>query len=360
MPRSLPRCLRPRAGFTLIELLVVIAIIAVLMALLLPAVQRAREAAQRAECRSHLSQMGIALHNYHDQHLAFPAAAYNGIGSVYLNYTGYTMLLPFVDAGAKYERFDFRQGRPYGSGSYYGWSQPANTTAHGGFIKVFLCPANRTTPVVPYKHYSFGAVEWQIDDPTVTDYVFNGGASPGLAAKDVDRSKVGPFYFDSATKMRDIIDGSSQTIVMGEAAGGPNANRFYAVGSGSNRVCVPLESGLGSYTTVHYENFALMAYGRTRGLGPSEAAIGGLLARTVDEAGHPYPPNDCGAPTTSDAFGPAGADVTVMQNFRSVHPGIVQVVMGDGSVQAISDGVDPTIYIGMSTMAGSEVVGGGL
>ena len=97
-------------GFTLIELLVVIAIIAILIALLLPAVQQAREAARRTQCRNNLKQMGIALHNYHDNFNIFPPgglqASTDGGGASFL-----AMLLPFMDQGPAYNRMDFNTWR---------------------------------------------------------------------------------------------------------------------------------------------------------------------------------------------------------------------------------------------------------
>ena len=93
-----------RRGFTLIELLVVIAIIAVLIALLLPAVQQAREAARRTQCRNNLHQLGLALHNYHDTHRCFPPER------VYGNYemsSISTLLLPFLDEAAIYNSYNF-------------------------------------------------------------------------------------------------------------------------------------------------------------------------------------------------------------------------------------------------------------
>lgn len=101
-----------RTGFTLIELLVVIAIIAVLIALLLPAVQQAREAARRTQCRNNLKQLGLALHNYHDQHNVFPtgsAGSYTTGGTVDRRSSWALSLLPFVDQANFYNKFNLNQ-----------------------------------------------------------------------------------------------------------------------------------------------------------------------------------------------------------------------------------------------------------
>ena len=114
-------------GFTLIELLVVIAIIAILVALLLPAVQQAREAARRSSCKNNLKQLGLALHNYHDSHNVFPPATINaGLqncqnhipgGGPILNHTCYQMLLPYLEQGPLYDRYNFSQSSAVGAHS---------------------------------------------------------------------------------------------------------------------------------------------------------------------------------------------------------------------------------------------------
>ena len=109
-------------GFTLIELLVVIAIIAVLIALLLPAVQQAREAARRTQCKNNLKQLGLALHNYHDAFSVFPfgkGASYNG-AAAYARWSQHAMLLPYIDQAPLYNSINF--------------SAPPETPGMGGVI----------------------------------------------------------------------------------------------------------------------------------------------------------------------------------------------------------------------------------
>src|SRR5688572_16336833 len=106
MPRQRKR------GFTLIELLVVIAIIAILIALLLPAVQQAREAARRTQCKNHLKQFGLAIHNYHDTHRAFPrltsGSQGTGFGTEWRGFSAHVMLLPYIDQAPLYNQIDFQ------------------------------------------------------------------------------------------------------------------------------------------------------------------------------------------------------------------------------------------------------------
>jgi prepilin-type N-terminal cleavage/methylation domain-containing protein len=99
-----------RRGFTLIELLVVIAIIAILIALLLPAVQQAREAARRTQCKNNLKQIGIALHNYHDVYNAVPLQATFTVGSTFTGYSIHARLLPYIEAGPLFNQLNFNVG----------------------------------------------------------------------------------------------------------------------------------------------------------------------------------------------------------------------------------------------------------
>ena len=120
---------KPYSGFTLIELLVVIAIIAILIALLLPAVQQAREAARRTQCRNNLKQIGLALHNYHDVFLSFP------IGNLYAGtqtsngWSWIAFILPYMDLANDYEQLDFAWADPASSGrcsEYFGFQETNN------------------------------------------------------------------------------------------------------------------------------------------------------------------------------------------------------------------------------------------
>ena len=352
---------RPR-GFTLIELLVVIAIIGVLVGILLPAVQSAREAARRAQCVNNLKQIGLALQNYHDSLGAFPPAAQGGIGSVYMNYTGYSFLLPFVEQGNLYNAFNFLLEMP-GSPPYYGWTHPGNSTGYASQVGLFLCPSNRAAGEVGSTVGS-GALAWQVERAAVTDYLFNGGANRYVVRGYGERALNGPFGFDTATRIAEIADGTSSTFLMAEAAGGDDRNTHRAVGAGPTRVCVPLKTPLGGSAgnaAVYYDNIMFMAYGRSRAWGADKRVIGGLVARTVDASGAPYRLNDCAFDSYTDVFVPAPGEAAPglgqqLPNFRSAHPGMIQAVFADGSVRALRDGISMPVYAGLSTMAGREVL----
>ena len=359
---------RPRrsGGFTLIELLVVIAIIAVLIALLLPAVQAAREAARRLQCTNNLKQLGLAVLNYHDVSNAFPPAAQGGLGQVYMNYTGYSFLLPYIEQSSGFNTFNFSLNMMSGATAYYGWTLPGNSTSFSLQFATFLCPSNRAMSEVGATVGS-GASAYTLDPGkvAVTDYLFNAGASRYVTSGFGETSRMGPVGFNTSTKITEITDGTSQTMLMAEGAGGNARNRYRAVGGGATRVCVPLSPGLAAAptATVFYDNIMYMAYGRSRTWGTDKRIIGGLVGRTVDQTGAPYRANDCGFDSLTDLFidppGPAAPTAgQQVPNFRSAHPGIINAVFTDGGVRVIKDSIAPAPYMGLSTMGGGEVLSG--
>ncbi|GIX04388.1 MAG: prepilin-type N-terminal cleavage/methylation domain-containing protein [Planctomycetaceae bacterium] len=206
---------RRRLGFTLIELLVVIAIIAILIALLLPAVQQAREAARRTQCRNHLKQLGLALHNYHDAHRCFPPGWIGVDVSHHMEgLNGFAWgahLLPYLDQAPLYNRLNFHAPC---------WDPAFNAPALNMVLPVFRCP---TDPSPDY---------WNMpeeDDlshilvrlPTA-NYVGNFGTEgpeelcedPPFPAARCEAD--GLFFHNSAIKISDITDGTSNTLLLGE------------------------------------------------------------------------------------------------------------------------------------------------
>lgn len=241
-----------RRGFTLIELLVVIAIIAILVALLLPAVQQAREAARRSQCKNNLKQLGLALHNYHDAHNILPPGDINagGYDSAWLenlgqpprNHTAYMFLLPYIDQAAVYNLIDFSlpTGAADGNGILTGptGSQP---NAVGRSITVFECPSD-PYPSGPYTYNSNTA--YATDNAYRTSYglvypKYNMDTSYGAFTEISNGVPLkSAFGHNGAARIRDFKDGTSNTLVIMEtpmekqsAIRGPFWSSYVATGN---------------------------------------------------------------------------------------------------------------------------------
>ena len=211
MSRQVGHIRRTHEGFTLIELLVVIAIIAVLIALLLPAVQQAREAARRTQCRNNLHQIGLALHNYHDTHMLFPPGGVKGVGNC--TYMGcdmagiFVLLLPMVDETAIYNAYNMDTsvwpGPPIWSA---GSTSVGNTTVTSQKIVQYVCPS-QPEPIATSYYTRHGS------------YTFCSGSVAG------ENGGGGTFFNNSRVRMRDIRDGTSNTFGIGERETG-NINGY--------------------------------------------------------------------------------------------------------------------------------------
>jgi len=188
------RTIRLRDGFTLIELLVVIAIIAVLVALLLPAVQQAREAARRTQCKNNLMQLGLAIQNYHMAHEVLPPGVVNPDGPIRSETTGYhfswiVQLLPLLDQTNVYDHFDFE----------HGVYADENRKARSAKIAALVCPSQgyglNDGESVPGSNYA--GCHHPTEEPIAAD-------------------NLGTFFLNSRLRIEDIPDGSSNTIFVGE------------------------------------------------------------------------------------------------------------------------------------------------
>ncbi|MCA9173786.1 MAG: DUF1559 domain-containing protein [Planctomycetales bacterium] len=234
LPQPRRRRTQHRGAFTLVELLVVIAIIGVLVALLLPAVQAAREAARRISCSNNLKQGGIALHNYHDVFKTFPPALlnsrrYTGYASYYpegpRNHTGWAMLLPFYEGGATYQKIDFNYATSE-SGYDTITSAAANTALSNVNdpytqmrTKMLECPSHPQAG----QNYNYTSTFYRAKDAKRTSYFFSTGIFTDYSAPyDVysDYIQQGAFGNNGAARMADITDGTSNSIALGEGAGG--------------------------------------------------------------------------------------------------------------------------------------------
>ena len=217
-------------GFTLVELLVVIAIIGVLIALLLPAVQQAREAARRMQCTNHLKQIGLALHNYHDTYGALPAAWINRGSSGHPNYGWATAILPFIEQSALYDALE--PGRLPLSTRYNSSATDEDKRLLQTVISGYRCPSDVTGDL--NDKANFGSTNhFRV---ATSNYVCN----IGMDSTTGTHQSQGVFYGNSWLGLKDIVDGTSNTLMIGERDGSNStvAGRNYCaatwVGVGAN------------------------------------------------------------------------------------------------------------------------------
>lgn len=309
-------------GFTLIELLVVIAIIAILIALLLPAVQQAREAARRTQCKNNLKQMGLAIHNYHDVFLGFPlGCSSTGVAGGWGN-SMWVGLLPYIEQAPMYNRWDM-------TSAHTGWVDVnANNGAliNGRSIPMFACPSSPMP--------TFGAPRGNAPQGVqVPNYAGNAGATgligtfleTRVASNGNGTFSRGGFFVQGSmegwTKMASMTDGTSNVICIAEqsdwctdtttgarydcrSSGGGGPGYGWSMGQGNWGFASDRQHGL---STTTYQPGTKRTNGRPAGVGP--------------DLGANFP-------------------------FQSAHTGGLQVLLGDGAVRFISDNVNfPTFQM---------------
>jgi len=236
-----------RRAFTLVELLVVIAIIGVLVALLLPAVQSARESARRMSCSNNLKQLGLALHNYHDTFQRFPPAglnygwcrnpppATNASENRILNINGFTLMLPFFEQtalAASYQNIAAASNVTIGNENCCppttateplagGGVSSANAKALGTRLKIFLCPSDMQNPLAPSTTdiYSIGYNKGNLGRGARTSYDFSSRLAYNCKQWQLDANLPARRMFgeNSTTRFADITDGASNTVAFCES-----------------------------------------------------------------------------------------------------------------------------------------------
>ena len=279
-------------GFTLVELLVVIAIIGVLIALLLPAVQQAREAARRMQCTNHLKQLALALHNYHDTYQLFPLAGEQQHSSAGM----FVRLLPYMEQQALHDQFNYSAG--------YGTNMPLGRNRIAGF----LCPSGTVemdmhTPENYTTHYYGNPGPVGTNPVTNTDYARDTAREGGSYGE----IPIDGVFLLTKIGFRDITDGSSNTIGLGE---------------------------------ISYDKFPRY---RSWTRGPYWDNGMALLSTKS----HEWPINAAKDGSISLSFNDAG--------YGSNHPGGANFAFLDGSIRFFPETIDMNVYRGSASRAGSEV-----
>jgi prepilin-type N-terminal cleavage/methylation domain-containing protein/prepilin-type processing-associated H-X9-DG protein len=311
-----------RRAFTLIELLVVIAIIAILIGLLLPAVQKVREAAARLQCQNNLKQLGLALHNYESANGVWPAQSTSPTttaGATPPRGSWITQILPHVEAGAVFQLYN----------PSLHWHDPANEAAVKSRIKTLLCPSagagregfeyTRFTSATP-RFYLYGAP---------TDYTNVGGIGTALLASLTPRPAdgTGVLLIDRPVKVQEVTDGLSNTALVTECANRPQ------LWQRRSRVTqlpppVPWSSSsdqpfvTGGVWASHLKGFLI------EGAGPDGKTNGGACAVNCSNDNEVY----------------------------SFHTGGANALLGDGSVRFLGESIDLRLMAALATRAGGETV----
>jgi len=198
-----------RSAFTLVELLVVIAIIGVLVSLLLPAVQTAREAARRTQCGNNLRQLALAAQNFHDTYRKLPSSIRPAGLTTAPRISGHIQLLPFIEQKNTYDAYDQTKN----------WDDAANASATKQVIRLFLCPS---TPEPKRLDGLPEATPWVPNIAAVTDYSPTIGVDERLQlANLVDYAGAGMLPKNTEPRLAQVTDGLSNTILYGESAGRP-------------------------------------------------------------------------------------------------------------------------------------------
>jgi prepilin-type N-terminal cleavage/methylation domain-containing protein/prepilin-type processing-associated H-X9-DG protein len=324
----------PQSGFTLVELLVVIAIVAILIGLLLPAVQRVREAAHRTQCTNNLKQVGLALHNYEGVNKVFPPGylsnpsdpamgpvdpAFNDAGP---GWSWLALLLPYVEQDSLYKAL--RLDLP----CYH----PANVAAVRTTVKGFLCPSDGggqnpgaggpvSLPDINGKTLAvFGR----------SNYVHNVGSSTLWCSWPVTLQPNGVLYRNSTTRIADVTDGLSNTVFAGERS----SNLADAVWPG----VVPF--------SVHFQYPPFLSIG-SGGVNRPYDGPGSF----VGAHGGPCPYED------PVVIHPPNSPLGHGDQMQSMHPGGANILLGDGSVHFYSDGHALSTWAALISRNGGEVIG---
>jgi prepilin-type N-terminal cleavage/methylation domain-containing protein/prepilin-type processing-associated H-X9-DG protein len=356
---------RPSSGFTLIELLVVIAIIGVLIALLLPAVQAAREAARRAQCTNNLKQIGIALHNYHAAANSFPP----GRMSPYLgNFAGSTTgecyqggiavhihLAPHLEAAPMFNAFNFGNSRVRTSTPLC----VANVTVIQLRSSVFICPSESRDPRIeniPINNYRYNigvticqSTAWADSGATLAPWSAN-------CLAEVDGARGGLFKEGAGIAIAQVTDGTSNTAAWSERLLGDAETTAISPGD-ARRPTSDLRSPdmtTNQFVTACEQDLQSVArHSPFYGIGAGSQHYANIENTMYN---HIFSPNsrlsDC---NSGQSFHDSPNEISIT-TARSYHPGGVNVLLADGSVRFVKDSTNVGVWRAIGTRAGGEVV----
>ena len=313
----------PKKGFTLIELLVVIAIIAVLMGLLLPAVQSAREASRRSQCSNNLKQIGLAIHNFNDANKYLPSSNRPPGLTALPRVSGITFMLPYMDEQVTYDKYDQTKN----------WNDVENLPIVKRQIQSLLCPSS------PRPERLDGLPEaspWKADIAAPTDYSPTIGVDNRLlTAGLVDKDGKGILPKNEKPRIGDVTDGMTYTIAFAESAGRPLVYRKREL--------------VGETPTFHVNaggwcrpasDFSIDGSSKDGYMFPGPCAVN--CTNGEDVGGQTFPHPFYGSEGTAETY--------------SFHPGGAQVVFGDGSVRLISSKFSIRDFARLVTRSGAEDV----
>jgi prepilin-type N-terminal cleavage/methylation domain-containing protein len=306
-------------GFTLIELLVVIAIIAVLIALLLPAVQQAREAARRTQCKNNLKQLGLAIHNYHDNFNCMPIADVNGAVNPV---SAHARLLPYCDQANLYNLINFNVG----------YDDVSNTIPRNKELPMFRCPTDPTP--LPASIGGRNNYYWNAGSGIV---MYVSGATGQPASN-------GVVFHNMMIRFADVTDGLSNTACMAEKL----------TGDGNNGISSPRTD---TYRPGTYPNTADEAVQQCNATNVIDLSLQGYSNvggpwlqqyHSTNQYNHVIQPNG-----RSCMFPPGRIATTA----NSQHTGGVHLLQCDGSVKFVSDSLDLKTWRSVGSINGGEVLG---
>ncbi|MCA9088596.1 MAG: DUF1559 domain-containing protein, partial [Planctomycetaceae bacterium] len=313
------------------------AIIAILIALLLPAVQQAREAARRSQCKNNLKQIGLAMHNYHDTHGVFPlgnapSAIDAGGGSLsgnfnpYYGFSAHVMMLPFLDQAPLYNQFDFNTITTIAP----------NNTAKQTKLSAFRCPSD---------------LDYAGTEPG-NNYVVCGG--PSLWWKVSQADQVGMFNYLKVTRFRDITDGSSNAIAASESliGGHTNGSTYSDVAKGISMTGPTVFKSQSDIATIAAAAIAGLSGNRNNGV-RRDWAVGTCGQTVFDTQAVP----NWKAPDAFACGGCGAFDNVGVFAARSRHVGGVHILMGDGAVRFASENIDFNTWQRLGHISDGNVLG---